>query len=272
MQRGNPWATGLVFLHQIRGVKHSTQHTPSAMTSVNALRWFLNQSKLPWRAISTNGTWFVDVGLEVSSRQSHCLAWRTDSHYHIVRRVVEGISNSAAARITKLGSTMYARDIVSHLPAVSGYRISTGAAQNDRNIVYMQMYTTDTSLTYRSDHGHFGKYITPEDVLKKKASPWISSLCELYNNAVRTCKSHARVEVRTTLHNAVDVLLNLDQQIIHHSLISVPQDTWWSVPLFISPAPALTMTCVQDFSIVQSHGIQVYPSVANGRRCRVLLT
>ncbi len=71
------------------------------------------------------GDWWIDVGLEISSSAKKCLAWRTDSHYHIVQEALE-ISGLHAARITRPGSSKYIRDMTSHLTSVSGCRISPG--------------------------------------------------------------------------------------------------------------------------------------------------
>jgi hypothetical protein len=226
---GVSWATGLVFLHQIRGVKHSTQHAPNPNSSVAALRQFLGQCKLSWRQIGREGTWFIDTAIEVSSSIGNCLAWRTDSHYNIIRKAVPGLDDDTAERITRLGSSKYARDIVSHLPAVSGCRVNTQTTRGDRNIVYVQLYTTDKAHTYRPDQGHFGKFITPEDILKKKAPAWISNLCMLYNNASDGGSAHARLEVRTELPHAVDALLDIEESVYRRSLISVPCEPWWYV-------------------------------------------
>lgn len=224
---GVSWATGLVFLHQIRGVKHSTQHAPNTRSSTIALRQFLDQCKLPWRRISTEGTWFIDTAVEVSSIAGNCLAWRTDSHYNIIRKAVVGLDDDTAERITRLGSSKYARDITSHLPAISGCRVDTQTTRGDHNIVYVQLYTTDKAHTYRPEQGHFGKFITPEDILKKKAPAWIANICTLYNNASDTGSAHARLEVRSGIHHAVDALLGIEETLYRKSLISVPCKPWW---------------------------------------------
>jgi hypothetical protein len=224
------WATGMVFLHQIRGVKHATQHAANGPSSMEALRRFLDQAKLPWRLISINGIWFVDVGIEVSSHDYNCLAWRTDSHYHVVRKAIVGLNDTTVVRITRLGSSMYSRDIVSHLPAVSGCRIETATTRGDRNIIYLQLYTTDRAIAYRPDQGHYGKFIEAADLLNfAKAKPWIENLCSLYNSAIDTTPAHARIEVRVGLHHAADALLNLNERLYRGSLISVPRDVWWYV-------------------------------------------
>ncbi|KAF8808357.1 hypothetical protein BYT27DRAFT_7097079 [Phlegmacium glaucopus] len=222
------WGAGLVFLHQIRGVKNASQHHPSSQASTLALDEWLDDHAI-WSADLPKGQWWIDVGLEISSGLDECLAWRTDSHFHVVQEVL-GITERPAKRITSMTSTKYARDLTSHLTAVSGCRISPGTrAQGRYEAQYLQLYTTDKSITYRPDMGHHGKFITGQDVLAGKWESYCENLYRVYHAAIKENFSLARMEVRVPIEYASDVLLNLSDLDICEWLVSFPPVEWWCV-------------------------------------------
>ncbi|RDB15070.1 hypothetical protein Hypma_005467 [Hypsizygus marmoreus] len=228
-QNGCSWGNGMVFLHQIRGVKHSSSHNLDHDASQQAFEAFIADNNLDLTAIQSTGDWWIDVGVEISSEEANCLAWRTDSHFHIVKQVCD-LADHVAARITAPGSSKYTRDMVSHLPAVSGCRISPGPRARGRfDVEYLQMYTTDKSLTYRQDQGHYGKFITCKDVLNGRSKEYIQNLYQLYRNAIRSNYSLARVEVRVPLRHACTVLLDLGEELVRGSLVSFTRTVWWSL-------------------------------------------
>lgn len=226
-ENGYSWGEGLVFLHQIRGVKHSTTHSTTARAASEALSKFLTSNSLPIILLNAPHSWWLDAALEFNSKAGNCVAWRTDSHYHVVRAVT-GISEYQAQRITKPGSSKYTRDMTSHLTQVSGCRIAPGAqARGPYDIAYIQMYTTDKSLTFRQDQGRYGKFITCERILKGKATAYIDQLYELYTHAIDNNYSLARIEIRLPLRHGYRALVSLDGNLIYNSLVSVPTDFWW---------------------------------------------
>lgn len=223
-----PWGEGLVFLHQIRGVKNSSQHTPLEEDGDVALEEWLDGNFLRKEDL-LSGDWWVDVGLQISSDEKDCLAWRTDSHFHLVKEVLQ-IPEHQAHRITSITSTKYTRDMTSHLTAVSGCRISPGArAEGPFSVQYLQLYTTDKSLTYRQERGHHGKFITCGDVLLGKAESYCDNLYNVYLAAMNDNFSLARVEIRVPIKHVTSVLLDFRHSMIRQWLVSFPRIVWWSV-------------------------------------------
>ena len=227
------WGEGLVFLHQIRGVKNSSVHPLDGNAASDALVTFLKENMLldpeaeDLGQLLGQGKWWVDVAVEVASEEERCLAWRTDSHYAVVERVT-GISEHQAHRITSPGSSQYIRDMSIHLPAVSGCRISPGRhGRGTSGVEYLQMYTTDKSLIYRHDQGHHGKFVTCAELLESKGITFIDKLYNLYRNAADETHCHARLEVRVPLAHADTVLLSIDAKLLYDSLLSFSPRVWW---------------------------------------------
>jgi hypothetical protein len=220
------WVDGLVFLHQIWGVKNSSQHTPLQEDGEVALEEWLDENYLRMDDLLL-GEWWVDVGLQISSDSGECLAWRTDSHFHLMEEVLK-IPQHRAHSITSIASSKYTRDLTSHLMAVSGCRISPGArAEGPFSVKYLQLYTTDKSLTYRKDNGHHGKFITCRDVLAGKAENYCEDLYKVYLAAMGDNFSLARIEVRVPVGKATEVLLGLHAHTIRQWLVSFPRVVWW---------------------------------------------
>jgi hypothetical protein len=227
---GVPWGQGLVFLHQIKGVKDATYHSLEEDSVCLALADVLEKNSLPYLDIMESpgvDNWFIDVGLEISSERGECLAWRTDRHNVLLRHLAE-VTEEAANRLTTIGSSQYYRDLTSHMTAVSGCRITPGPrARSKFDAVYFQLYTTDKALIYRPDHGHYGKYITVKQVLEGKAGAYLQNLYELYATASRSQYSCARVEMRIPFKHAESVLLEIEERTVYECLVAIPRFVWW---------------------------------------------
>lgn len=245
---GVPWGVGLLFLHQIRGVKVSTSHSLEHDASQEALDLFLRGNDLDPLRMSHSGSWWIDVGLEVSSVEGGCLAWRTDSHFHLVKVACE-LDDDIAHRITSPGSSSYGRDLVSHLPAISGCRVTPGArSRGPFDVAYLQAYTTDKSLTYRPDQGHYGKFMTASNALTGKSAEYMEDLYALYTSAAATTSSSARLEIRVPFASAGNVLLNITEETFRDSLVSIPREVWWQVfytTIYISRTQSLFQESAQ---------------------------
>ena len=224
---GVPWAQGITFLHQVRGVKDSTYHRVDDVSADEALDEFLTEQNLSRDEIMLTGSWWIDIGLQVVSSNKDCLVWRTDSHGRIVQDICE-ITADHAKRITSIGSKQYTRDIMSHLPQLSGCRIEPGVrGRGPYEVAYLQLYCTDKSLTYCQDQGRHGKFITCSDVVKGKADDFINNLYSLYINAIDNNYAQARMEVRVPIQFATYVLLGLEEDVIRGGLVSYPSVEWW---------------------------------------------
>ncbi|KAG6874617.1 hypothetical protein C0992_007261 [Termitomyces sp. T32_za158] len=205
-----------------------TWHQPDANSADLAFHRFLHDSRLP-PDLFTVGEWYVDVGIEISSNDGACLQWLTDTHNLVVQQALV-IDEHHAARVTDLGSSKYSRDTVSHLTAVSGFRIVPGVlAQGIYACKYLQAYTTDKSIVYNNDDGHHAKFLTTREAMAvDQPTPTISGLHTIYDRATRYNGSNARLEARVPLQWATSVLLELNPAILKRSLCIFTRKEWWS--------------------------------------------
>ena len=223
------WAESLLFLHQIRGMKAATGHDMDIQSARNTLQDFLQENSIV-EEYTEEGLWYIDVGLEIRSLEGMCLLWRTDSHPHVVKHVTR-LSEQHATRITNPGSQQYARDLSSHLLDVSGCRITPGRqGEGCFHVSYLQLYSTDKSLTYNPEGIHFSKAMSCADAIGRDQPPsFTSSLFQLYRNAAlhNNSNANARLEVRVPLRWATSVLLDFSPQLIQDSLVAFSNNSWW---------------------------------------------
>jgi hypothetical protein len=234
---GVPWGADLVFLHQIRGVKAGNGHLGEPESVKVSFEEMLEAHCFHPDALIT-GDWWVDIGLEIASwidiglgpnkrKAPQCLAWRTDSHHRIVKSTL-AISTAAATRITRPGSSKYIRDMTSHLTAVSGCRISPGVrAEGPFQAKYLQLYTTDKSVTYHLEGAHCSKFIKGGDILKGKADDYCHDLYELYRQAAGKNHSLARAEIRVPIEHATRAMVNVHINTMRDCLVSFGRVVWW---------------------------------------------
>jgi hypothetical protein len=202
------------FLLQIRGTKHTIQHRLDEEFAETSLQQYFRDMAVPFEATHT-GEWFVDVAVEFVSTQGMCLQWRTDQHARVIKNVL-AIPERHAKRITTMGSSKYQCNVVAHMPKVSGCQITTGAlSKGPHSVHYAQLYSTDKSLTYGPEGGHFGNYMSVQNAMEKTQSPkFIVELRMLYVRAIENNTSHCWIELRVPISNVTTVLLNFSSSLL----------------------------------------------------------
>ncbi|KXN81814.1 hypothetical protein AN958_03744 [Leucoagaricus sp. SymC.cos] len=222
------WTSNFLIMHTIRGVKHASFHQPDQDSASFYLDDFFKDAQLS-NEVPNIGEWYVDVGIEISSVAGECLQWVSGSHSYLIQEALE-IDQDNALHITSLGSSKYARDLASHLPEVSGFRIEPGKrAEGPYHAVYVQAYTTDKSVVYNVTNKRHAKYLTTHEAMTAKhPTPTIDGLHDIYDHAKKSNSSNARLEVRVPACFADKVLLHLDSVVIQESLCAFDRIDWWS--------------------------------------------
>jgi hypothetical protein len=223
---GVPWAHGFLFEVEIMGVKalhpHQANDQPQAELALEALM----------NGITTGaGRWYIDVGLEFAQAGS-IIAWRTDSHFHILRHVLSE-NEQHARRLTRMGSSKYSRDPFMLLTDLSGCRITPGSRGGPHEVAYLQLYVTDKSQTFSRDPSKkcYALYVNGSAIIaegnKGRVPSLLVQLDELYRDAARIADGSGRIEIRVPLQHASSALLGLPDDLLKQSLKNIKRDTWW---------------------------------------------
>jgi hypothetical protein len=221
------WAAEVFVMYTIRGVKHAYLHSPAHFDGISHLQKLFSDASLSPRA-HIDGHWWIDVGIEISSNEGHCLQWVTAHHWKVVQYALQ-IAERDAKRITHIGSGGYSRDLSSHLTAISGFRVKPGVrAAGPFKVPYLQAYTTDKTVVYNPEGIHHAKFIPASQALgAEQPSKSIDGIHTIYEAAREDNGSNARLEVRVPYACASDLLIELDEQLFREALCSFTRDTWW---------------------------------------------
>ncbi|KAG6852703.1 hypothetical protein C0991_009719 [Blastosporella zonata] len=192
------------------------------------LKKFLHDAHLT-RDIITTGDWYIDVAIEIVGEQGDCLQWLTSTHNEVVRqdevvRQALRIEPETAQKITSLTSSKYARDLASHLTAISGFRIVPGAlASGPFQAKYIQAYTTDKAA---ADHA---KFLTTKNALATdQPASQISDVFTLFEAARSNNTPNARLKMRVPLEFATRALLEFDVPLLKGCMGVFPRHEWWT--------------------------------------------
>lgn len=221
------WASDFFIMHTIRGVKHGTYHHADSASAEFYLRGHYADAQLS-PLVPDYGEWYVDVGIEISSVQEHCLQWRTTGHRIIVEQALH-ITPDQALKIASFGSSRYALDSASHLPDLSGFRLETGTrTRGIHDASYIHAYTTDKAVVYNIQGSRHSKYVTMKEALgSEDPLPTIDSLHDIYDQAKYSNPSNARLEVRVPAAFAPEALLDIDPHALQHCLAVYTKQEWW---------------------------------------------
>ena len=239
------WGREIRFMTDIRGVKLANYHDLTQEYAEQCLE------ELTRELMTDNGTWFVDVGLELWE-SGYAYQWTTDSHTRIVSEVL-GVTELEAVRLTRPGRR-YCRDLSSHFLELSGFRSTTGDFPGPYGVQYIQCYTIDKAATYHPDHhGHASKYITTQMAMKGDPPAFVQSLYDVYQNASRSSDCAERIEVRVPIEYASTVFLAVSVVNLRNHIARFSRRVWWSVPSMVVASRTYTDESANDHAIEQSN-------------------
>jgi hypothetical protein len=214
------WARDMVYMIQIKGVKEGHRHNPDYQQAQVALENFLEGID------TSHGSWFVDVGLEVSEPEKAYL-WRTDSHAACIQEMVD-VGQRRAIAATNISNRLYSRDLTSHILDLAGFRLNlVGQSKGRWNTEYVQLYTTDKALVYHLEKGRHSKQITGREIICGNPPTFIQDLYKSFRNALNSVDCAARAELRVPVSHARDVLLEISPELLSRSLVVYPRKIWW---------------------------------------------
>jgi hypothetical protein len=99
--------------------------------------------------------------------------------------------------------------------------------RNPYEIAYMQMYTTDKSVTFHQAGRRHAKYLKATDALKGTPPVYCAGLYEAYRQAQNMNDCAARLEVRIPIDHAETVLTTFPNALIKQCLLNFKREKWW---------------------------------------------
>ncbi len=223
------WAMDAFVMHTVRGTKLVSFHPTAAGPAAEYLDTFIRDAKIVGNAFD-RGEWYIDVGIQISSKEEMCVQWTTASHHRIVEQALR-IPERDAQRITEINSSKYTRDLASHLTAVSGFRIKPGPRAAGRfQVCYLQAYTTDKTVTYHPKGKHFALHLTSAEALgKHQPTTTVDGIHSIYEGATTANHSSARLEARVPVQFATTVLTQFEHEVMRGCLCLFTKKEWWCV-------------------------------------------
>ena len=216
------WGKNLVFGTEIRGIKNDTEHQPQMDDTVQErLDKLLNYVKYPNEQLT--GSWFIDVAIELIIKD-RAIVWRADCYPPIMQRLFE-IPERLVDRVSHQRNH-FEQDISQHLTEVAGFRAQFSKPAGPFEVLYMQAYTTDKSLTYHPTAHHFGKFLTGKNAMDP-GSKYVASLLAAYEEAREKNDVTARLEVRVPISKATVVLRHFPPQLFMDTALVFPRSLWW---------------------------------------------
>ena len=214
------------FGHELRGTKGQTAHDPfDEQERSDAMDEFFDFLKM--EAIE-DGEWWVDIGLEIA-KQGSVLQWLESGHRELLTSCLPLLTEAQINRI-KRPSQRFQVDAAATLYDLAGFRFETKSSGRLDQVKYINVYTTDKTVTYQLHSGLYRRRGC-EDLLPKKIERLLADLSSMSRTFGACAKERqegsARVELRVPLARSLHVLSSFPQSLMNQTLVEVPHADWW---------------------------------------------
>ncbi|KAI9056742.1 hypothetical protein FKP32DRAFT_1546979, partial [Trametes sanguinea] len=174
--------------------------------------------------------WYCDVGMEVS-RPDHVVQWISAAHHRLLAHALPSRTDEQITRL--LGGSNVSVDLSGHLFDLAGFRATPASQGRTDRVAYVNVYTTDKSVTYQLHQGafspHRGSHLFPGTLprLLKDMDVIARTFSQCAGVNGDTQDGTARYEVRVSIQNALVALRTFPEDLLRHSVICVPSSVWW---------------------------------------------
>jgi hypothetical protein len=219
------------FLHELRGTKSVSLHDPSqAWERRDALDHLLNFVDV---GTIDFDDWTIDVALEIR-HAGHVVQWLTNAHRRILEFVLPSADEVQISAILK-SKKQYKCDLSAQLRDLGGCRVAPGSRGKQDNVSYINVYTTDKSATYQLHVGVFRRRqaseLLPGSI--QKLIDGVAEISEVFGQCAGEVANEdaqegcGRLEIRVPLRMANQVLIDLPDDLVQASTVSVDRVVWW---------------------------------------------
>ncbi|KAG9123886.1 hypothetical protein FRC07_013620 [Ceratobasidium sp. 392] len=242
------FAQGFFFLVEGKGLKNTnlSAHDPPDAPLANAdghlfdrhnPRTVAIKSVLP--GLNTDGfrpgDWFIDLSTTVSGRYGHedrpaSLFVDSELHPEIINHFSGKSLPDCSAWVRAKGGP-YQKDEVAHIQRFAGFRINFDHSPGAYGIRYLQVYTTDKSVTYHVDGLNRAKRTSAKAVLgnwEAERDQHFSPLAEAYHNAAESHPVAVRFESRVPFESYPFVHLGITWRTYQPWLFCVRNTHIWT--------------------------------------------
>ena len=228
------WAMGFFFGHSIRGVKSITKHLgPGNLTTpAEALDDFLGQYFTLPLPDDIHSQLYIDVGVELFMHRE-CLFGRRQGHAALLSQLAPMLDAQHVAEMVTLGAPKYYQDVTGLLRDVCGFRLAPSIGDAiESGIFYVQCYSTEKNIADSGILNHNTLSLPLADGFKrtKHAINTLDNMFDRMHSAqAGRVESCARLEVRTPLNGALNVLADLQHEMMLASIFHICARDWWYV-------------------------------------------
>lgn len=219
------WAKGFFLQIQAQGTKEATAHVvdvPQMSAGVDIspereLAFRRERTRQIARAIRPidmaklkPSNWLIDIATTISlTGPDYSLLVRKEMHARFIA-LLTGVSLSKAEQLIDQGSRGgYAFDELFHTGIYGGFRLTLPSNASPWKIPYVQVYSTDKTLTAHKENGKYAKELEPARVfrdMKKAEENFLTPLIQLTLEAIQEKRQvQIRGECRVRLPYAWDV-------------------------------------------------------------------
>ncbi|KAG9085041.1 hypothetical protein FRC06_003758 [Ceratobasidium sp. 370] len=244
------FAAGFFFVVEGRGLKHkyASNHEPPLgplADEVDGLLYDANNERTQALdalladfkpAMFTPGDWFLDIGTTLSgSREDedgvqHPVSLFVNPRYHPeIMNFYSGKPISVCQHWVTTGSGGYQRDEIAHLGDIAGFRIDFDEPGADR-VHYLQVYSSEKSVTYHVDNLMKAKRTSPHAVLtnwKRERDAYFVPLRHAFANASASHSVAVRIESRVGFESYPHVHLMVPGHSTSFWLYQMDNTAYW---------------------------------------------
>ncbi|KAJ7571902.1 hypothetical protein C8J56DRAFT_805749 [Mycena floridula] len=218
---------GAFFLHEFRGYKGATWHSAHHyFDAVRAREDFLSVLDM---TLIKKEDWLIDLAFEIGM-PGHTVFLKTNAHRRLMRFILPNATNAELRAVQTGGKFLI--DHNAQLLDISGFRSTTGRAGYKDNVKYMNVYTTDSQVTYQLHRGLYER-IRPYQLLDADSRVKVIEAMEkiygmYYTQGENKTPCSVRVEFRVSLE--VDDIAEwpfLPSDVIERCFIAQPARDYW---------------------------------------------
>ncbi|KAG8691127.1 hypothetical protein FRC11_006612 [Ceratobasidium sp. 423] len=237
------FARGFFMVVEIRGIKERTRHNVLEAEEEEETPWSqrprvqaLDKALEDWVITEQDmDFWNVDIGTNISvtipAEGGQSLFARTDKHAEIIKHFTEKtIDRSNSYVRSRSGLGCYSRDEIAHLGSVGGFRLDLSREGQLAVTLYLQLYSSEKSVTYHLGVPCNAKRTSPTQVIGNwlhVSRHYYEALGDTFGDHSDSHNAAVRIESRVPLKHAVAVHGRLSEDDIRNWMIVIPSSAYW---------------------------------------------